>query len=238
MNIHLIQSQIKPLNEKLKRALDNTLLFATGIVNPFGPTLDTYFINEQKKILRIHLHPLNTELSIVGEVAFEENSTEISNVWINKTIFEGRFFSLFLVGLDFEYSEFYDFFFEISMLNAESSSEQLRLIKRHPGDPYKRVSEEIDLGMKQAIEEQKDPKKKRTIDPKNIPEKEISEHFKLLTIQEYIRKEMVAFSFAWQGSIDHMGVGSLVKLDFDEFNYQIFPEIVVRSNLDLSYLKK
>jgi hypothetical protein len=199
-----------------------TALLVGGIVNPFGPTLNvvmahgTWEAGETLPVLRVMLNPFTQQVETVGEISVAE--TWVPSVVISQ-LFQLPFGScptLLLPSVFFDHDSAVRF--HAKFLKTFSDSRRVfDDVKKHFGDPWERVSTEMQRSV-ESLRKSNDDRKKPLNDT------EATELAALLLSTHHLAPELQAFMFAWKGSIDHVG-GSLESLGFDEF-MQMFPHLI------------
>jgi hypothetical protein len=190
-----------------------TTLLAGGIVNPFGPTLGVLAVDgliEEGKtlpIIQLMLHPLNQD-------AMEVGSARIGKTW-TPLVDLPPFFSLpfisycptlllpsCLMGPD-EVLSIYSRF----LATFEDGYSVLEKVRRFPGDPRKRVRQDIRdaFSRRNADEERKELNA--------VEAKELASN---LLNPKNLKEEILAFCYAWKGSIEHLS-GPMASMPYEEF---------------------
>lgn len=188
-------------------------LLATGIVNPFGPTLNVLAIDgdpepgRQLPVIRVLLNPFTQEAETIG-------LARIGGTW---DLASGlpRFFDSIAgscptvlmpsamldddeaISLCSEFLQVFDDAFGV-----------LERVRRFPGDPWNRIEKEVGgLGdvLRQAELGEETGSQQRA-----LTEGEARELATNLLEEENLKQELAAFFYAWSGSIEFQS-GSLAK---------------------------
>jgi hypothetical protein len=180
-------------------------LLATGLVNPFGPTLNALVIDGDPEpgrtlpVLRLMLNPFVQEFEQVGSATIGESWNLAGDLPPFFTSITGSCPSILMPSAMLDDSAALMLAAEFLQL-FDDGFELREKVRRHPGDPFNRVQEDVDgLGdmLRQFTggEELADTKRRLTPD-------EARELATTLLDQDNLKKELGAFFYAWKGSID------------------------------------
>lgn len=218
--LHLSPSPRKVSSRNVGQGGMLTLL-ATGIVNPFGPTLNALMVDgdpelgRELPVLRLMLNPFVQEIEHVGEAKIGESWNLAGDLPPFFSSIAGSCPTILMpsamldeaaaLALCAEFLQVFDDGFELR-----------EKVGRHPGDPFSRVQEDVEglgdiLSQFQAGAELDEAKRRLT------PE-EARHLAAILLDHENLKKELGAFFYAWKGSIDFQS-GSLASeaLSLEDF---------------------
>lgn len=180
-----------------------TTLFACGIVNPFGPTLNLLALEgelesrDRQPLLHIMLHP------------FEQSATEVGSACIKGTWIPERdlkpFFSLNLgscptllvPGLAYPEDQAIDLFAAL-LPSFDDGTETLAKVRQFPSDPWRRVQDDVDRGLVHL--EDATTRTQRPV-PSRLTVQESRELAQHLLEPVNLSQELKAFTMAWYGAI-------------------------------------
>ena len=186
-----------------------TTYFATGIVNPMGPTLNAVVVrgfgpsNETQEILRIMLNPFSQTCHVIGELASGEDWEPLQDL--------RPFFDLpsgscptFLMPSALYSTEVAESLFAELLAKFHDGSRPLSFLRKYPGDPWARVQREMSgtTGLFDSM------KRKLVGDakPRALTPIEAREFVQIQLQPKNLHAEFQAFMYAWKGSIDFTGM--------------------------------
>jgi hypothetical protein len=172
------------------------LVAAAGTVNPFGPTLAGLVLLEKSgptdwELFRFSLNPFSQNLGHLRSAKLDEAthpSKLVADVGIG--LDSAPTLLIFKATSD---KEIIDSAKAIALTFADLGSTVDRL-RKFPGNPWDRISEEIHDGFKSLSESEKPI---RSVEPKDI-----EDYVKIVLNRGNFAEEFAAFRRAWQGSID------------------------------------
>ena len=184
---------------------------AWAIVNPFGPTLMGLMAREsedgKKSFLSFSLNPFGQDIEEVEEGTNSELESAIGELVLKDAeglnCFPGGAPTLMLVGSSVGEAEAKKVFHWI-LKRQGSLSEAVERIRRFPGNPWSRISEEVSGGLGAALRSLGEEGMDRLGDDEpvqNFPQK-IDEYLELIRGDQHIREEVKALATAWKGAID------------------------------------
>lgn len=191
-----------------------TALFAAGIVNPAGPTMNavvaagTFKAGMALPVVQLMLNPVSQEVEAVGEIS-------IAETWHPSLVFPPLFNlrygscpTLLLASQLLEdgigvpiYAKFLRKFVDARRVLDD--------VKQYIGNPWDRVSMEMQRSIEALKKSAREPKAP-------LSEIESMELAQLLLSEQHMKPELQAFFFAWKGSIEHFAHG-LATMSLEEF---------------------
>lgn len=232
--------------ELSKNANEFEVLFATGIVNPNGPTFNVYYIDmsansEATELFQVTIHPTADSIQNVATVKWDLSGESLAGINFYSDFFGGTMPTLFMRGDLLKKEFFHQIISKYIDLN-DDSLKTYNYVKQYEGKPYQRVSAE----MKGAYESKtgKDAEQRagffrKIFSAKNKKVEEVDDkHFvELLTNEINVIEEIKALLMAYNGSIENVIPTGMVQLDFKEF-INVFTQVAIQCNIDLSKLQK
>jgi hypothetical protein len=193
-----------------------TFLMGGGIVNPMGPTLQILAFDglgdpgDRLKLCMLSFNPFSQSCHEVGEVV-------VGDEWVPARdlapFFDGWNCCPTLLIPSALYSEkkAVELFAEFAR-SFPDGAKTLRQIRKHPGDPWTRVKEEMD-GLPEMLKRmaQGDSSKDEAVP---LDAEEAMEFTKLQLDPKNLKEEFAAFMFAWEGSQSFSGMSGVSKEDF------------------------
>lgn len=190
-----------------------TTLLVSGIVNPFGPTLNAivaigpFKISSMVGIVHLTLNPFQQTILKVADLIIGQklNTGETIRKFFDFNF--GACPSIVLLSKRVKVEKKNELIADF-LANFVDGRETFNRIKEYFGNPWDRVSKE----MNQAFEPPKKPSffgklfggsKKQT----NLETDELMEFAELLNSPEHIEPELKAFFYGWSGSIEHIAPG-------------------------------
>lgn len=189
-----------------------TTLLAAGIVNPFGPTLNVLAADGMFDeggvipIVQMMLNPFSQSFDLIGQVQVGESWSPLGDL--------APFFSLpfgacptLLVPSNYLDDGMAVKFHARFLMGFEDGCDVLGRVRKHPGDPWSRVQEEVSslgdiLGNLGGDGPEKASKR-------NLSEEQATELASLQLKPENLQAELKAFMFAWNGAVEFQGEGGL-----------------------------
>jgi hypothetical protein len=230
-----------------KSADELQVLFATGIVNPNGPTFNVFYFDatsssESKPLYQVNIHPISDSIQKVGSVIYsasERGTLKAINFFSD--FFKGSLPTLFLQGNQLD-KQLFNQIISIYINSTEDSLRTYQFVKKYEGKPYQRVSAEIREATKAILGKKSTEsvgffKKlfgKRRIE---IDEIDIQDFIKTLTKDKNVLEEIKALLSAYSGSIENVIPAGMVKLNFKAF-VEVFASVAIQCNVDLNKLRK
>jgi hypothetical protein len=189
-----------------------TTLFALGIINPMGPTMNALVasgfgsVGERRALLHLTLNPFSQSCYEVGVVTFGERSPSLPDL--------SAFFSLpfgacptLLMPSALYSDEFAQSFFVELLQSFDDGNQKWHKLRHFPGDPWKRVENEM-AGLHDFIA--KSPKRIATErQPQRLTITAAREFTQQQLNPKNLLEEFKAFMFAWEGSINFTGLGAI-----------------------------
>jgi len=182
-----------------------TTLFATGLINPFGPTLNAvvldgpWEVGTERRILHLMLNPFSQEYSEVGVAKIRSDSIQADELACLSGLELGSCPTLLLPGARLRTEETCASFGRLLSKFADGS-EVLDKVRRHPGDPWSRVQEDMD-GLGALIRAHLSSEGGGHPETRRLNPEEGRELATGLLRPENQRQELLAFVEAWKGSI-------------------------------------
>ena len=183
-------------------ALD--VFFATGIVNPFGPTLSVVAAagepaeGRELPVVEIMLNPFTQQVLQIGKMLVGSEWTPADDL---KPLIQrdyGGCPTMVLISNQVTDSVRFELATQILETHGDRVRGLTEAVKKHFGDPWTRVSEE----MRGA---------EYDTDDRSIPEV-ARELASLVLSSEHFTPEFKAFAAAWHGSIENTGISEQMKL--------------------------
>lgn len=182
------------VGELLERPL--TGLLVSGIVNPFGPTLNAVVLAGEREpprrvpVVRVMLNPFAQRAWEVGEAAGTGRVEPFEGLLSLPGLRDGSCPSLLVPSRELGPDGSLAFHAEFLRGFADARG-VLERVRRWFGDPFGRVGEEVD-GAEELLEETAAP----------FEEGEARELARLLLSPRHARPEIEALCVAWEGSIE------------------------------------
>jgi hypothetical protein len=229
-----------------KTAEELQVLFATGIVNPNGPTFNVFYLDtfsnlESKPLYQVTIHPISDSIQIVGCATFTSCKRTFKNIQFYSDFFNGSLPTLFMQG-GFLHTEIFNQIISLYIDSTEDSLRTYQYVKQYEGKPYQRVSAEMN-GAFESILGKKPIQKVGFFEKlfgkrnKEIAEVDNQDFIKILTKDNNVIEEIKALFMAYNGSIQNVIPAGMVQLDFKTF-INVFTHVAIQCNIDLSKLKK
>lgn len=217
-----VQMYAEPITSSLEDldGADLDVFYALVIVNPFGPTL-TFVASVGKSTLNAALPLVKVMLNPFRQTVEQIGIFTVGDTWIPQQDFEP------LIALD--YGSCPSLVLASNQIQEESRRQVIQQIfarfeddvvrvassvKRHLGDPWSRVSEEMAGGGDSDSYEEPDTAAAFLAD---VASKEI-----------HVKSELKALFYAWAGSIEKTGITGHMKdtaLSADDFKHFFFQKI-------------
>lgn len=216
-----IQFYASPRPYKLEQVMSSpiTSFMVTGIVNPFGPTLSAVVavgeikLGAKLPLVRLMLNPFQSTVEWVGKMTIGSHGDLSVIIFSLSELLIGNCPSLIIVHekLDSEAAVVLVSEFVQKCEGGRSTSD---LVKKHYGNPIRRVSEEIQLGPTHLSEYFTTGEIKKPIPLKKAEGRKLAE---LLLAEEHSGPEIEAFLYAWKGSIEHAGIPAMESMTIETF---------------------
>jgi len=229
-----------------KNADELEVLFATGIVNPNGPTFNVYYLDTSSKsgtsdLYQVSIHPTSDSIQNTAIIKWNSSGETLSGINFYSDFFNGSLPTLFMKGNMLNK----DVFHKIISMFIDSSEDSLRTyqyIKDYEGKPYQRVSAEMRGAFESILgkkEEQKTGFFKNLFGKKNkeINQVDNQDFIKVLTKEVNVIEEIKALFMAYNGSIENVIPAGMVQMDFKAF-INVFTHVAIQCNIDFNKLKK
>lgn len=223
---------------------DLKVLYATGIVNPNGPTLCTYYIDpaaviDDIKVYEITTHPTGSAGFSVGHIFWNDDELEFERIEFHKDFFGDSMPTLFMKG-EILSDTLFKALITSYIENIKNARQTFQLINKYPGNPVKRVTAEIEL-VSDLITDKVSKKHQSFFQTLTQPKPvdnylDKNKFIKLLTDKTNINKEISAFFKAYSGSIHNVIPPSMVQVDMRSF-LEIFVSICFQCEIDPLKLK-
>ena len=205
--------QISLFDEPTQLSLDDLdgsaldVFFATGIVNPFGPTLSVVAAagepaeKRELPVVEIMLNPFKQQVLQIGKMLVGSEWTPADDL---KPLIQrdyGGCPTMVLISNQVTDSVR----FELATQILETHGDRIRVVteavKKHFGDPWTRVSEEM---------------RGAEYDTDDRPTAEVAQELtSILLTSEHFKPEFQAFAAAWHGSIENSKITSRVSEIFE-----------------------
>lgn len=218
------------------------VLFATGIVNPNGPTFNVYYADTSSKtessiLYQVTIHPTSDSIQSTASIKWNSSGETMTGIDFYSDFYNSSLPTLFMKGNMLNKEVFY----QIISMFIEQSEDSLRTyqyIKEYEGKPYQRVSAEMRGAIKSILgktEEQKVGFFKKIFGKKNkeINEMDNPDLIKLLTKEKNILEEIKALLMAYSGSIENVIPSGMVQIDFKAF-VNVFVHVAIQCGVDPS----
>jgi hypothetical protein len=169
------------------------LVVAGGIVNPMGPTLVALVMLGAKRganwnLYRLSLNPFGQELTRLRAVKAKE-AVSPSSI-IGELGFGIAGVPTFLVFGRANSEEIHASARQIALASNNLASTVDRL-RRFPGNPWDRISEEMKSGFES-----------RSTPDREAKDQDVQDYILMIFDEKNLREEIAAFKTAWQGSIE------------------------------------
>jgi hypothetical protein len=232
--------------ELSKNANEFEVLFATGIVNPNGPTFNVYYIDmsansEATGVFQVTIHPADDSIQNVATVNWDSSGESLAGINFYSDFFGGSLPTLFMKG-DLLKKEMFHQIISTYIDFNDDSLKTYNYVKQYEGKPYQRVSAEMrdaygSITRKKT--EQKNNFFKKLFTSKRNEVKQVdNKHFiKLLTNELNVIEEIKALLMAYNGAIENVIPAGMVQLDFKAF-INVFTHVAIQCNIDLNKLQK
>lgn len=209
-----------------------TTLIAAGIVNPFGPTLtvvaadgDFRVAQGALSILHIILNPFSRSCDVVGKVDVKDNwSPDDLQVFFSLPF--GSCPTLLVPSYYFEPDQAVRFHARF-LMGFEDGSNLLARVRKRPGDPWKRI--EDDMSIAQTIARPTDAANRIS---RRLSEVEASELAALQLAPDNLKAELQAFMAAWDGALECVGRRPADVMSVEEF-LDVFSRLAVTCNVPM-----
>jgi len=196
-----------------------TTLFALGIVNPMGPTMNALVANgfgsvgERRALLHLMLNPFSQSCYEVGVVTFGETSPSLPDLRAFLSLPFGACPTLLMPSALYS-DEFAQNLFVELLQSFDDGHQAWDKLRHFPGDPWKRVENEM-AELPDFIA--KSPKRIKTQKrPRRLTITQAREFAQLQLNPKNLDEEFKAFMFAWEGSINFSGLG-LIAMSKEPF---------------------
>jgi hypothetical protein len=182
-----------------------TTLMVTGIVNPFGPTLEAIGLLGQVEprrtppLVRIILNPFSQEAFELGSIALGETFNTGFLVERLAAFTTGSCPTLLLPSAHLDASAARRAYAPI-LAQFQDSRGVLDRLRRYYRNPWDRVSEEMRLST-QLLKAKLGGQEAESHRPEPLGDAEALELADLLLSPQHIRPELEAFHYAWNGAI-------------------------------------
>jgi hypothetical protein len=197
-----------------------TTLLATGIINPFGPTLTVLAIEGDTRsglespVLRLVLNPFLQDFQQVG-IARQGDTWSLESQLppLFPLYAEESCPTLLMHSPLLGHEQAVAVFTEL-LATVKDGASVLEGVRRHPGDPGNRVQEQMNglsAALQASLTGQETDRRLTTEEARELAENLLNPHNLLA--------ETKAFLYAWKGSIEFQGSGAMAEdaLSFDNF---------------------
>lgn len=214
------KSRLEFLDEPLPMDLEEVIsqnmtpFLVTGIVNPFGPTLNTvvalgtFKTGSMLSVVHMMLNPFQQKVAKIAELVV---GTELDSIAIIRSLFGldyGCCPTLFLLTSRLPKEKVAPLLADFIGIFPDNRG-VLERVKKFHGNPWDRVSKEmahplVNLEKPKSFFGQSfaGDKKRNPLTPS-----ELNELADLLNVEEHITPEIKAFLYGWGGSIKHIAPG-------------------------------
>jgi hypothetical protein len=182
-----------------------TSLMVTGIVNPFGPTLEAIgLLGEVEpgvtlRLIRVMLNPFSQEALELGSVSLGQELDPASLLERFTDLTTGSCPTLLLPNAQLDASEARRVYGSI-LARFPDSAAVLDRVRRYYGNPWDRVSEEMRMST-ELLKARLAGHGADSRRPEPLGDGEALELADLLLSPQHIRPEFEAFNYAWNGAI-------------------------------------
>ncbi len=205
-----------------------------GIVNPMGPTLGILAADGEPKpgssrrVLWFNYNPFTQDCSHVGDVLFGEEWTPVKDLSPFMDIPFGAVPTLLIAGNYLEAADAVALFSQM-LGKFHHGAETLRLLRRFPGDPWKRVQEEMNgvSGILRSNFEGAISDKDNLL----LSDDDACDFAAMQLDLSNAQKEFHAFLDAWDGAINFTGIESAVPMQ--EFVRQSFSHFAITARMQM-----
>lgn len=204
------ETQIRLYGDRRPIALERVLaqpvtaLLVYGITNPFGPTLTAVVVLGELEpggrlpVVELMLNPFSQEVVMIGELA-------LGDEWRPSAVIRGLFGppaggcpTLLLPSVHLEDDRAVPVYAEF-LRRFQNGCDVLEHVRRHLGNPWDRVSAEMDEGYASLVES---PAGSAAQDRNEaLNEDQARELAGLLLSERHTRPEVEAFLYAWDGAV-------------------------------------
>lgn len=207
----------KPYTPSRVMASPVTGLLVSGIVNPFGPTVNAVVavgelkVGAKLPVVRLMLNPFQQEVEEVGTLTFGKTWRPSA---IIPQLFElraGCCPSLILPLEQLKPASAVSLFAEF-LRGFDDARGVYDRVREYYGNPWDRVSREMSM----ATEHLTSPKSRAAEEHEPLNEAEARHMAELLLSDEHSSPEVQALIYAWNGSIQHIAP-ALATLPMDQF---------------------
>ena len=197
-------------------------LLATGIINPFGPTLNALVLDGELDpgstlpILHLMLNPFSQSATEVGLATLEERWDLMEQIPKFFNLDFGSCPTLLLPSSQLDADEVKELYARF-LVTFEDGSFVNDKVRAFPGDPWNRVKQ--DIGEISAIVKQIQNGDKQELEPRKLSFEDSKQLSATLLKPESIKVELEAFISAWQGALAFQGDSSLAntEMSFEDF---------------------
>lgn len=192
---------------------DFLLVFAAGIVNPFGPTLTAILVRKSPRsdgsaeVIQVMLNPFSQTAQIQAVVPDQDSISMVDVLQHVPIEWLGSCPTLLIPGKSINTDVGV---LELGRLlrKLHDSRETLESLERSPSNPWDRVSNEMESAAARAIGGMESD------DQSLLGPSGSKRLIRILLDEEHFDVEMKAFLVAWQGSIEN-GMGGMATLEFE-----------------------
>jgi len=209
-----------------------TFLMGGGIVNPMGPTLQILALDglgdpgNRLKLCMLSFNPFSQSCHEVGEVV-------VGDEWVPARdlapFFDGWNCcpTLLIPSALYSEKEAVELFAEFAQ-SFPDGAKTLRQIRKHPGDPWTRVEDEMD-GLPEMLKKMVQERASGSSEEKDVllSAEEAGEFAKLQLDPKNLKEEFAAFMYAWGGSQEFSGMSGISKEDF----LQVFSRLAMTARV-------
>jgi hypothetical protein len=223
---------------------DLKFLYATAIVNPYGPTTNIFYYKTtdseyRTPLIQFLVHPISESAREVGTVYLNKRNV-VSEIEFYNDFFDFSMPTLFLNSIDFP-EELFKKTIGTYIESINDSDRTYLFIKKYEGNPVKRITAEID-NIIDKMSTQKIPSEISFL--KKLFSKKKQDQFTLNTMdfiyllrkEKNIISEIKALMIAYDGAIKNSIPEDLVKTDFNTF-IRLLVEIFLKCGIDVEKIK-
>lgn len=204
--------------------LDGSLLdvfFATGILNPFGPTLSVVGavgeprVGREIPVVEIMLNPFTQEVTQIGKMMVGEQWSPLRDLAPLIEREYGGCPTIVLVSNQVPESVRFTLVTQILESYGERVKDVSEAVRKHFGDPWTRVTQEIRGVETQSCEQ--------------TGAEAAEELASLILSSKHLKPELQGFFYAWHGSIENTGISEGMKrsaMNREKFQTFFFERII------------
>ena len=228
----------KPRPIDMKRFENDKIwpLISFGIVNPYGPTLFGFLLLDGiqvdgAQLVYFQLNPFSQSIIAVHEITPETKTHQLRDIVIgaiaNFDLLGNAATPTLLVPSKYFSSEDASDVLCSVLSKTKKLPDSLRLLKEFPGDPWKRVSKEMRLAFKK-VKQRRTGTDISTNEAEKASRAQISEYSEIIGGEAHRAKELEAFLYAWDGSINFQKEKGSSSISQKVLSTQRFTNLIAR----------